>query len=145
MWKQKQLSLAPICLGLRDKRVKHQILQKIFNLGFGSQAAICFLFLFLFLLGCLFVCLFVCLFCFVLFWFVFFLVFSPYALGLGLGCFDPFTGAQYLKGNISEVDHFCLKFALIFQEPPKSKKVQHSNSKNAVLFEAINLIIHHDR
>ncbi|XP_038050439.1 AP-2 complex subunit alpha-2-like isoform X2 [Patiria miniata] len=30
------------------------------------------------------------------------------------------------------------------QEPPKSKKVQHSNSKNAVLFEAINLIIHHD-
>ena len=30
------------------------------------------------------------------------------------------------------------------QEPPKSKKVQHSNSKNAVLFEAINLIIHMD-
>jgi len=30
------------------------------------------------------------------------------------------------------------------QEPPKSKKVQHSNSKNAVLFEAINLIIHLD-
>eukprot|EP00118_Oscarella_pearsei_P024968 m.307223 g.307223 ORF g.307223 m.307223 type:complete len:956 (+) comp42034_c0_seq1:137-3004(+) len=28
------------------------------------------------------------------------------------------------------------------QEPPKSKKVQHSNAKNAVLFEAINLIIH---
>lgn len=31
------------------------------------------------------------------------------------------------------------------QEPPKSKKVQHSNAKNAVLFEAISLIIHHDR
>jgi len=30
------------------------------------------------------------------------------------------------------------------QEPPKSKKVQHSNAKNAVLFEAINLIIHID-
>ena len=30
------------------------------------------------------------------------------------------------------------------QEPPKSKKVQHPNSKNAVLFEAINLIIHLD-
>lgn len=30
------------------------------------------------------------------------------------------------------------------QEPPKSKKVQHPNSKNAILFEAINLIIHLD-
>ncbi|XP_051885515.1 AP-2 complex subunit alpha-2-like [Pristis pectinata] len=30
------------------------------------------------------------------------------------------------------------------QEPPKSRKVQYSNAKNAVLFEAINLIIHHD-
>ena len=30
------------------------------------------------------------------------------------------------------------------QEPPKAKKVQHSNAKNAVLFEAINLIIHTD-
>ncbi|XP_067952099.1 AP-2 complex subunit alpha-2-like [Watersipora subatra] len=30
------------------------------------------------------------------------------------------------------------------QEPPKSKKVQHSNAKNAVLFEAIYLIIHMD-
>lgn len=29
-------------------------------------------------------------------------------------------------------------------EPPKSKKVQHSNAKNAVLFEAISLIIHMD-
>jgi len=28
------------------------------------------------------------------------------------------------------------------QEPVKSKKVQHSNAKNAVLFEAIYLIIH---
>uniref|UniRef100_A0A8C2D0A8 AP-2 complex subunit alpha n=1 Tax=Cyprinus carpio TaxID=7962 RepID=A0A8C2D0A8_CYPCA len=30
------------------------------------------------------------------------------------------------------------------QEPPKSKKVQHSNAKNAILFEAISLIIHYD-
>ena len=28
------------------------------------------------------------------------------------------------------------------QEPNKSKKVQHSNAKNSVLFEAINLILH---
>ena len=28
------------------------------------------------------------------------------------------------------------------QEPSKSKKVQHSNAKNAVLFESINLILH---
>ena len=31
------------------------------------------------------------------------------------------------------------------QEAPKSKKIQHSNAKNAVLLEAINLIIHLDR
>jgi len=31
------------------------------------------------------------------------------------------------------------------QDAPKSKKVQHSNAKNAVLFEAISLIIHNDR
>eukprot|EP00112_Aurelia_sp_Birch-Aquarium-sp1_P004862 Seg1549.13 transcript_id=Seg1549.13/GoldUCD/mRNA.D3Y31 product="AP-2 complex subunit alpha-2" protein_id=Seg1549.13/GoldUCD/D3Y31 len=31
------------------------------------------------------------------------------------------------------------------QEPPKSKKVQHSNSKNSVLLEAISLIIHMDK
>ena len=30
------------------------------------------------------------------------------------------------------------------QDAPKSKKVQHSNAKNAVLFEAIALIIHMD-
>jgi Adaptin N terminal region len=30
------------------------------------------------------------------------------------------------------------------QESPKSKKVQHSNAKNAILFEAINLVIHMD-
>lgn len=29
-------------------------------------------------------------------------------------------------------------------DAPKSKKVQHANAKNAVLFEAISLIIHHD-
>lgn len=35
-------------------------------------------------------------------------------------------------------------FALL-QEPHKSKKVQHANAKNAVLFEAINLIVHLQR
>ena len=30
-------------------------------------------------------------------------------------------------------------------DPPKSKKIQHTNAKNAVLFEAISLIIHYDR
>lgn len=37
-----------------------------------------------------------------------------------------------------------LHVQLLLQEPPKSKKVQHSNAKNAVLFEAIYLIIHMD-
>ncbi|XP_031568102.1 AP-2 complex subunit alpha-2-like [Actinia tenebrosa] len=41
--------------------------------------------------------------------------------------------------------HECLETILNkAQEPPKSKKVQHSNARNAVLFEAINLIIHMD-
>lgn len=43
-----------------------------------------------------------------------------------------------------ELNVFFLSLTL-FQEPPKSKKVQHSNARNAVLFEAINLIIHMDR
>jgi len=30
------------------------------------------------------------------------------------------------------------------QEPPKSKKVQHTNARHAVLFETINLIVHMD-
>ncbi|XP_041472385.1 AP-2 complex subunit alpha-2-like isoform X3 [Lytechinus variegatus] len=46
-----------------------------------------------------------------------------------------------LRGRLTECLETILNKA---QEPPKSKKVQHSNSKNAVLFEAINLIIHHD-
>jgi len=46
-----------------------------------------------------------------------------------------------LVGKLSECLETILNKA---QEPPKSKKVQHSNSKNAVLFEAINLIIHLD-
>ena len=33
----------------------------------------------------------------------------------------------------------------MLQEPHKSKKVQHANAKNAVLFEAINLIVHLQR
>ena len=34
---------------------------------------------------------------------------------------------------------------ILSQEPHKSKKVQHANAKNAVLFEAINLIVHLQR
>ncbi|XP_038620663.1 AP-2 complex subunit alpha-2 isoform X1 [Tachyglossus aculeatus] len=46
-----------------------------------------------------------------------------------------------VRGRLTE----CLETVLNkAQEPPKSKKVQHSNAKNAVLFEAISLIIHHD-
>lgn len=47
-----------------------------------------------------------------------------------------------LRGRLTECLETILNKA---QEPPKSKKVQHSNAKNAVLFEAISLIIHHDR
>lgn len=47
-----------------------------------------------------------------------------------------------LRGRLTECLETILNKA---QEPPKSKKVQHSNAKNAVLFEAIALIIHHDR
>ncbi|XP_052217993.1 AP-2 complex subunit alpha-2-like isoform X2 [Dreissena polymorpha] len=46
-----------------------------------------------------------------------------------------------VKTRLSECLETILNKA---QEPPKSKKVQHSNAKNAVLFEAINLIIHMD-
>ncbi|KAF6203805.1 hypothetical protein GE061_002140 [Apolygus lucorum] len=46
-----------------------------------------------------------------------------------------------LRGRLNECLETILNKA---QEPPKSKKVQHSNAKNAVLFEAISLIIHHD-
>lgn len=46
-----------------------------------------------------------------------------------------------VKNRLSECLETILNKA---QEPPKSKKVQHSNAKNAVLFEAINLIIHMD-
>lgn len=47
-----------------------------------------------------------------------------------------------VKGRLNECLDSLLNRA---QEPPKSKKVQHSNAKNAVLFEAISLIIHMDR
>ena len=47
-----------------------------------------------------------------------------------------------VKGRLVE----CLETVLNkVQEPPKSKKVQHSNAKNAILFETISLIIHYDR
>ena len=47
-----------------------------------------------------------------------------------------------VRGRLTECLEAILNKA---QEPPKSKKVQHSNAKNAVLFEAISLVIHHDR
>lgn len=46
-----------------------------------------------------------------------------------------------MRGRLTECLETILNKA---QEPPKSKKVQHSNAKNAVLFEAISLIIYHD-
>ncbi|XP_076003069.1 AP-2 complex subunit alpha-2-like isoform X1 [Genypterus blacodes] len=57
-----------------------------------------------------------------------------------LQCYPPPEDAA-LQSRLTE----CLQTILIkAQEPPKSKKVQHSNAKNAVLFEAISLIIHYD-
>ncbi|KAF0303307.1 AP-2 complex subunit alpha [Amphibalanus amphitrite] len=46
-----------------------------------------------------------------------------------------------VRGRLNECLETILNKA---QEPPKSKKVQHSNAKNAVLMEAISLIIHSD-
>uniref|UniRef100_A0A2P2I417 AP-2 complex subunit alpha n=1 Tax=Hirondellea gigas TaxID=1518452 RepID=A0A2P2I417_9CRUS len=46
-----------------------------------------------------------------------------------------------VRGRLNECLDAILNKA---QEPPKSKKVQHSNAKNAVLFEAISIIIHSD-
>uniref|UniRef100_A0A2K5Y828 Adaptor related protein complex 2 subunit alpha 2 n=1 Tax=Mandrillus leucophaeus TaxID=9568 RepID=A0A2K5Y828_MANLE len=57
-----------------------------------------------------------------------------------LQCYPPPDPA--VRGRLTECLETILNKA---QEPPKSKKVQHSNAKNAVLFEAISLIIHHDR
>ncbi|XP_028257721.1 AP-2 complex subunit alpha-2 isoform X1 [Parambassis ranga] len=57
-----------------------------------------------------------------------------------LQCYPPPEDGA-LRSRLTE----CLETVLNkAQEPPKSKKVQHSNAKNAVLFEAISLIIHHD-
>ncbi|XP_028812672.1 AP-2 complex subunit alpha-2 isoform X2 [Denticeps clupeoides] len=57
-----------------------------------------------------------------------------------LQCYPPPEDAA-IRGRLTECLETILNKA---QEPPKSKKVQHSNAKNAVLFEAISLIIHHD-
>ncbi|XP_037373225.1 AP-2 complex subunit alpha-2 isoform X1 [Talpa occidentalis] len=57
-----------------------------------------------------------------------------------LQCYPP-PEDPAVRGRLTE----CLETVLNkAQEPPKSKKVQHSNAKNAVLFEAISLIVHHD-
>ena len=55
--------------------------------------------------------------------------------------FSSIEGDPAVKTRLTECLETILNKA---QEPPKSKKVQHSNAKNAVLFEAINLIIHMD-
>ncbi|XP_078404943.1 AP-2 complex subunit alpha-2-like [Cetorhinus maximus] len=57
-----------------------------------------------------------------------------------LQCYPP-PEDPAIRGRLTECLETILNKA---QEPPKSKKVQHSNIKNAVLFEAISLIIHHD-
>ncbi|MEE6498605.1 hypothetical protein FKM82_003178 [Ascaphus truei] len=57
-----------------------------------------------------------------------------------LQCYPPPEDAA-VRGRLTECLETILNKA---QEPPKSKKVQHSNAKNAVLFEAISLIIYHD-
>ncbi|XP_032126460.1 AP-2 complex subunit alpha-2 isoform X8 [Sapajus apella] len=57
-----------------------------------------------------------------------------------LQCYPP-PEDPAVRGRLTECLETILNKA---QEPPKSKKVQHSNAKNAVLFEAISLIIHHD-
>lgn len=56
--------------------------------------------------------------------------------------FDFATEDPAVRGRLCEALEAILNRA---QDPPKSKKVQHSNAKNAVLFEGINLIIHMDR
>ncbi|XP_041053347.1 AP-2 complex subunit alpha-2-like isoform X1 [Carcharodon carcharias] len=57
-----------------------------------------------------------------------------------LQCYPP-PEDPAIRGHLTECLETILNKA---QEPPKSKKVQHSNIKNAVLFEAISLIILHD-
>ncbi|XP_072348487.1 AP-2 complex subunit alpha-2 isoform X2 [Scyliorhinus torazame] len=57
-----------------------------------------------------------------------------------LQCYPPPEDTA-VKGRLIECMETILNKA---QEPPKSKKVQHSNAKNAILFEAISLIIHYD-
>ncbi|XP_055505811.1 AP-2 complex subunit alpha-2-like isoform X2 [Leucoraja erinacea] len=57
-----------------------------------------------------------------------------------LQCYPP-PEDRAIQGRLTE----CLETIMNkVQEPPKSRKVQYSNAKNAVLFEAINLIIHYD-
>ena len=50
-----------------------------------------------------------------------------------------FSDEPVVRARLSEALETVLNKT---QEPNKSKKVQHSNAKNAVLFEAINLILH---
>ena len=50
-----------------------------------------------------------------------------------------FLDDAIIRSRLSEALDAVLNRA---QEPPKSKKIQHANAKNAILFEAVSLIIH---
>lgn len=53
--------------------------------------------------------------------------------------FNTHADDAIVRSRLSEALDAVLNRA---QEPAKSKKVQHANAKNAVLFETVNLIIH---
>ena len=52
---------------------------------------------------------------------------------------DPVIHTHHIYCMVYTAALICL---FLSQEPNKSKKIQHTNSKNSVLFEAINLIVH---
>lgn len=58
---------------------------------------------------------------------------------ISLLAFSSFSDDPVVRARLSEALETVLNK---IQEPSKSKKVQHSNTKNAVLFESINLILH---
>ena len=58
---------------------------------------------------------------------------------ISLLAFSSFSDDPVVRAHLSEALETVLNE---IQEPSKSKKVQHSNAKNAVLFESINLILH---
>ncbi|MEQ2212060.1 hypothetical protein XENOCAPTIV_024486 [Xenoophorus captivus] len=71
---------------------------------------------------------------------------NPTFMNLALHCIanGVVTAATSLITTLAQKSPDDFKTSVSLAEPPKSKKVQHSNAKNAVLFETITLIIHHD-